>query len=232
MTAREHRAIAWHPDSKELSWLKALLFSLALIPFGYLVQAAWAGDLGTQPAEFIQRRTGFWTFSFLLLTLSISPLRSLTQWHWLLRLRRMLGLFAFFYAALHALSFVGFQHAFAVDEIARDISKRPFIAIGFAAFVLLTPLAATSNQVAIRQLGGSPLAGIAPQHLSDRHFGSHPLPVAKQGRCPDLANRRQCRTRRIAWLENQGTAAQGHTRYCTDHHQAATFFQAAAQVVI
>lgn len=154
MTAREHRAIAWHPDSKELSWLKALLFSLALIPFGCLVQAAWAGDLGTQPAEFIQRRTGFWTFSFLLLTLSISPLRSLTQWHWLLRLRRMLGLFAFFYAALHALSFVGFQHAFAVDEIARDILKRPFIAIGFAAFVLLIPLAATSNQVTIRQLGG------------------------------------------------------------------------------
>ena len=134
--------------------LKLALFLLALLPLGRLLWAAWTGDFGPNPVEFVQRWTGTWTFNFLLLTLCITALRVWTQWHWLLRLRRMLGLFTFFYATLHFLSFIGFDHSFDVDAIARDIFKRPFVTVGFAAFVLLIPLAATSNQWAIRKLGG------------------------------------------------------------------------------
>ena len=134
--------------------LKLALFLLALLPFGRLLWAAWTGDFGPNPVEFVQRWTGTWTLNFLLLTLCITPLRVWTQWHWLLRLRRMLGLFTFFYATLHFLSFIGFDHSFDVDAIAWDIFKRPFVTVGFAAFVLLIPLAATSNQWAIRKLGG------------------------------------------------------------------------------
>ena len=134
--------------------LRLALFLLALLPLGRLLWAAWNGDFGPNPVEFVQRWTGTWTFNFLLLTLCITPLRVWTQWHWLLRLRRMLGLFTFFYATLHFLSFIGFDHSFDVDAIARDIFKRPFVTVGFAAFVLLIPLAATSNQWAIRKLGG------------------------------------------------------------------------------
>ena len=134
--------------------LRLALFLLALLPLGRLLWAAWNGDFGPNPVEFVQRWTGTWIFNFLLLTLCISPLRVWTQWHWLLRLRRMLGLFTFFYATLHFLSFIGFDHSFDVDAIARDIFKRPFVTVGFAAFVLLIPLAATSNQWAIRKLGG------------------------------------------------------------------------------
>jgi sulfoxide reductase heme-binding subunit YedZ len=134
--------------------VKVALFLLALLPLGRLAWAAWTGDFGPNPVEFVQRWTGTWTFNFLLLTLCITPLRVWTQWHWLLRLRRMLGLFTFFYAMLHFLSFIGFDHSFVVDAIARDVFKRPFVTVGFAAFVLLIPLAATSNQWAIRKLGG------------------------------------------------------------------------------
>ncbi|QLQ26262.1 MAG: sulfoxide reductase heme-binding subunit YedZ [Dechloromonas sp.] len=143
------------PDSPApLARIKLAVFLLALLPLGRLLWAAWTGDFGPNPVEFVQRWTGSWTFNFLLLTLCITPLRVWTQWHWLLRLRRMLGLFTFFYATLHFLSFIGFDHAFALDAIARDIFKRPFVTVGFAAFVLLIPLAVTSNQWAIRNLGG------------------------------------------------------------------------------
>ncbi len=143
------------PDSPPpLARIKLALFLLALLPLGRLLWAAWTGDFGPNPVEFVQRWTGTWTFNFLLLTLCITPLRVWTQWHWLLRLRRMLGLFTFFYATLHFLSFIGFDHSFDIDAIARDIFKRPFVTVGFAAFVLLIPLAATSNQWAIRKLGG------------------------------------------------------------------------------
>ncbi len=146
--------MAWQPDNKQLSAIKATVFLLALAPFGRLLWAAWTGDFGANPVEFVQRWTGTWTFNLLLLTLCISPLRAMTQLHWLLRLRRMLGLFSFFYAMLHFLSFIGFDHAFELGDIARDIIKRPFVTVGFAAFLLLIPLAATSNQWAIRKLGG------------------------------------------------------------------------------
>jgi methionine sulfoxide reductase heme-binding subunit len=137
-----------------IAQLKAALFLLALLPLARLLWAAWTNDFGPNPVEFVQRWTGTWTLNLLLLTLCISPLRAYTQWHWLLRLRRMLGLFTFFYATLHFLSFIGFDHSFAVDEIAKDVFKRPFVTVGFAAFLLLIPLAATSNQWAIRKLGG------------------------------------------------------------------------------
>lgn len=134
--------------------IKAALFLICLLPACGLLWAAWTDNFGADPVEFVQRWTGSWTFNLLLATLCISPLRALTQQHWLLRLRRMLGLFTFFYGALHFLSFIGFDHAFAIDDIARDIFKRPFVIVGFAAFLLLIPLAATSNQWAIRKLGG------------------------------------------------------------------------------
>jgi sulfoxide reductase heme-binding subunit YedZ len=137
-----------------LGLIKAALFLISLLPAGRLAWAAWTGDFGAEPVEFVQRWTGTWTINFLLITLCISPLRAMTQQHWLLRLRRMLGLFTFFYAALHFLSFIGFDHAFAIDAIARDVFKRPFVTVGFAAFLLLIPLAATSNQWAVRKLGG------------------------------------------------------------------------------
>ena len=142
------------PNSQQLSLLKSLLFCLALLPLGRLAFAAYQDDFGPNPVEFIQRWTGTWTINFLMLTLCITPLRGITQWHWLTRLRRMLGLFTFFYATLHFLSFIGFDHDFAVDAIARDVLKRPFVTVGFAAFVLMLPLALTSNAYAIRKMGG------------------------------------------------------------------------------
>ncbi len=146
--------MSFNPTPRQLTGIKLAVFSLCLLPFVRLLWAAWTDDFGPNPVEFVQRWTGSWTFNLLLLTLCVSPLRGLTEWHWLLRLRRMLGLFTFFYAALHFLSFIGFDHLFEIDDIARDILKRPFVTVGFAAFVLLIPLAATSNQWAIRRLGG------------------------------------------------------------------------------
>jgi len=142
------------PDNRQLAQIKIALFLLCLLPAARLLWAAWTGNFGPNPVEFVQRWTGTWTLNLLLITLCVTPLRSLTQWHWLLRLRRMLGLFCFFYAALHFLAFIGFDHAFSIDEIARDIFKRPFVTVGFAAFLLLIPLAATSSNWAIRKLGG------------------------------------------------------------------------------
>lgn len=146
--------MTWQPDPKQLTLIKSVLFLLCLLPFGRLGYAAFTGDFGPNPVEFMQQFTGTWTFNFLLLTLTVTPLRAWTKAHWLTRLRRMLGLFTFFYACLHFATFIGFDHAFDVDSIARDVVKRPFVTVGFAAFVLLIPLAATSNAFAIRRLGG------------------------------------------------------------------------------
>lgn len=144
----------WQPNPTRLSQIKVALFLVALLPFLCLFAAGLFDGLGPNPVEFVQRHTGTWTFNFLLLTLCISPLRALTKAHWLIRLRRMLGLYTFFYGSLHFLSFIGFDHAFGLDEIARDIVKRPFITVGFTAYLLLLPLAATSSQFALRRLGG------------------------------------------------------------------------------
>jgi sulfoxide reductase heme-binding subunit YedZ len=142
------------PTDRQLLAIKAGVFLLCLMPLARLVWAAMTDDFGAEPVEFVQRWTGTWTFNLLLLTLCVTPLRVITKLHWLLRLRRTLGLFTFFYALLHFWSFIGFDHAFVVDDIARDILKRPFVTVGFAAFLLLIPLAASSNQWAIRKLGG------------------------------------------------------------------------------
>jgi len=135
--------------------LKALVFLLALVPFGRLaVLAVWFPDaLGANPAEFITRALGDWCLRFLLITLAVTPLRWITGWSWLLRLRRMLGLFAFFYALVHFTSYLAFDHVFDAVAILKDIVKRPFITVGFTALLLLIPLAATSTNAMVRRLG-------------------------------------------------------------------------------
>ena len=135
--------------------LKAFLFIAALLPLSYLVAGAFFFPdwLGANPAEYITRSLGDWTLRLLLLTLAVTPLRRIAGWTWLLRLRRMLGLFTFFYALLHLSSYVSFDHVFDVGEILKDIVKRPFITVGFTCFVLLIPLAATSTNAMVRRLG-------------------------------------------------------------------------------
>jgi methionine sulfoxide reductase heme-binding subunit len=134
--------------------LKALVFVLSLLPLAYYGWGAWHDTLGANPIETITRGMGTWTLNFLLITLAVTPLRKLTGWHAALRLRRMLGLFTFFYAVLHLTSYLWFDQFFDWGEIAQDILKRPFITVGMAAFMLLVPLAATSSNWAIRRLGG------------------------------------------------------------------------------
>ncbi len=133
---------------------KPVLFVAALLPFAWLVYGAVADQLGANPAEYLIRSTGDWTLRFLCLTLAITPLRVMAKLPPLLRFRRMLGLFTYFYVVLHFLGFAWLDMGFDPGEIAKDIVKRPFILVGFAAFVLLTPLAATSFNRAIRALGG------------------------------------------------------------------------------
>lgn len=134
--------------------LKSVLFVTALLPFARLVLFTWAERLGANPVEFITRNTGDWTLYFLCMTLAVTPLRRLTKWNWLINLRRMAGLFAFFYAVLHFTTFLWFDHFFDVQEMLKDVFKRPFITVGFAAFVLLIPLAVTSTNNMVKRLGG------------------------------------------------------------------------------
>jgi sulfoxide reductase heme-binding subunit YedZ len=134
--------------------LKLVVFILSLLPLAYYGWGAWHDTLGANPIEAVTRGMGTWTLNFLLITLAVTPLRKLTGWHAVLRLRRMLGLFTFFYAVLHLTSYLWFDQFFDWGEIAQDILKRPFITVGMAAFVLLVPLAATSSNFAIRRLGG------------------------------------------------------------------------------
>lgn len=136
-----------------LAWLKLAVFCAALLPLVRLVLAGVNDELGANPLETITRSTGDWTLYLLCITLSVTPLRRLTGWAWPLRLRRMLGLFAFFYAALHFTAFLWFDHFFDLEAMWRDVLKRPFITVGFIAFVLLIPLAATSTDAMIRKLG-------------------------------------------------------------------------------
>jgi sulfoxide reductase heme-binding subunit YedZ len=140
---------------QQIRWLvKPVVFAACLIPFALLAIRVLNDDLGTNPIEMLNRYTGDWTLRFLLLTLAVTPLRKLGGWHWLMRLRRMLGLFAFFYASLHFLSWIWIDQYFDLDAIVADIAKRPFITLGFACFVLLIPLAATSTNAMVRRLGG------------------------------------------------------------------------------
>lgn len=132
---------------------KPLLFVAALMPFAWLLWGALTQNLGPNPAEALIRSTGDWTLRFLCLVLAVTPLRVLTATPALARLRRMLGLFVYFYAMVHMLCYAWLDMAFALGDIARDIVKRPFILVGFLALLLLTALAATSFNRAIRLLG-------------------------------------------------------------------------------
>jgi sulfoxide reductase heme-binding subunit YedZ len=145
--------MAWSPRSTQLAWLKAAVFVLCLVPFGRLVYGAVANTLGANPIETITRSTGWWTLFLLMVTLGVTPLRRWTTANWLLRLRRMLGLFAFFYASVHLLTFVWFDHWFDVAAILKDVVKRPFVTVGFAAYLLFLPLAFTSTNAMVRRLG-------------------------------------------------------------------------------
>lgn len=134
--------------------VRAALFVLALIPFAELVRLGFAGGLGANPVEFVLRWLGTWTLVALLATLSITPLRWVTGWAWLIRLRRMLGLYAFFYGTLHVISYVWIDHFFDWAEIVSDIVKRPYLTFGFVGYVLMIPLAITSTNAMVRRLGG------------------------------------------------------------------------------
>lgn len=136
-----------------IGWLKPALFVVSLVPFLRLFVLGFQGGLGANPIEFITHSTGFWALTFLCLTLTVTPLRRLTGWQALIRLRRMLGLFAFFYACAHLVTYVWFDQWFSLEEIAKDIWKRPFITVGFTAFLLLVPLAVTSTNRMMRRLG-------------------------------------------------------------------------------
>jgi sulfoxide reductase heme-binding subunit YedZ len=133
---------------------KPLLFAASLLPFAWLFYGAFADQLGANPAEALIRSTGDWTLRFLCLTLAVTPLRTWTGWHALARLRRMLGLFTFFYGCLHFLAFAWLDMGFELAAILKDIGKRPFILVGTLALLLMLPLAATSFNRAIKALGG------------------------------------------------------------------------------
>ena len=125
-----------------------------MLPLLALTYRATNGALGANPVEAILRSLGTWTLVLLLATLAITPLRWLTGWAWLLRLRRMLGLYSFFYALLHVVAFAWLDHWFEWPAIVADVVKRPYLTFGFAAFVLMIPLAATSTNAMVRRLGG------------------------------------------------------------------------------
>lgn len=132
---------------------KPVLLLLGLLPLAWLFYGALTDNLGANPAEYLSRATGDWTLRFLCLTLAVTPLRVLAGLPPLARFRRMLGLFTYFYVVLHLLAYAWFDQGFDLAEIGKDIAKRPFILVGFAGFVLLTPLAATSFNRAIKTLG-------------------------------------------------------------------------------
>ncbi len=136
-----------------MRYLKPAIFLTCLLPLALLVWDGFHDALGANPIETITHRTGDWTLRFLLITLTMTPLRRLLGWNGALRLRRMLGLFAFFYACLHFLTYLVLDQFFDWDAIIRDIAKRPYITIGFSAFVLLIPLAVTSTKAMMRRLG-------------------------------------------------------------------------------
>jgi sulfoxide reductase heme-binding subunit YedZ len=140
--------------SRLVSIIKVVVFVAALLPLAWLAWKTLHNDLGANPVEFITHATGDWALIFLLLSLVITPLRKLAKFPDLIRFRRMLGLYAFFYASLHLLTFTGLDHHFNWVEVLPDVYKRPFVTAGFTAWVLMVPLALTSTAWSIRKLGG------------------------------------------------------------------------------
>lgn len=130
------------------------LFVLALLPFVELLRLGFTHGLGANPVEFVLRWLGTWTLVALLVTLAVTPVRWVTGWAWLVRLRRMLGLYAFFYGTLHVTTYVWIDHFFDWASIVTDITKRPYLTFGFFAYLLMVPLALTSTNAMVRRLGG------------------------------------------------------------------------------
>ncbi|KQR84881.1 sulfite oxidase [Burkholderia sp. Leaf177] len=173
------------------NWIKPAkiaVFLSGLYPLARIVLLGFTGGLGANPIEFITRSTGLWTLVFLCITLAVTPVRRLTGLNALLRFRRMLGLFAFFYVALHFTTYIWFDKWFDVFAILKDIAKRPFIMVGFAAFVLLIPLAITSPKAMVRKLGRRwqtlhkliyPIAALAILHFWWMKAGKHDLILPK-----------------------------------------------------
>lgn len=135
------------------TYVKPLVFVICLVPLAMLVWDGFHDALGANPVEKITHRTGDWSLRFLLITLAVTPLRKLFGWKQLIKLRRMFGLFAFFYVCIHFSVYIVFDHFFDLNEIAKDILKRPYVTVGFAAFVLLIPLAVTSTNKMMKRLG-------------------------------------------------------------------------------
>lgn len=154
---------------------KPLVFVASLLPFAWLFYGALTNNLGANPAEYLSRATGDWTLRFLCLTLAVTPVRVEAKLPTLQRFRRMLGLFTYFYVVLHFLAYSWFDQGFDLGDIAKDITKRPFILVGFTAFLLLTPLAATSFNRAVKAMGAKrwqalhrlvyPVAGLGILHF-------------------------------------------------------------------
>ena len=138
---------------RRIAVVKAGLFAAALVPFAALAFNAFTGGLGANPVEAITHTTGEWTLRLLLATLAVTPLRHLTGWMWLTRLRRMVGLFAFFYLMLHFATYAVLDASLDLAYIVEDVAARLYITAGFAAFVMLVPLAATSTNAMVRRLG-------------------------------------------------------------------------------
>ncbi|MEG1968914.1 MAG: protein-methionine-sulfoxide reductase heme-binding subunit MsrQ [Burkholderiaceae bacterium] len=151
------RVLSWVPAALSARTMKAVKGAVFVGSLYELARLAWlaaANGLGANPVELIERGLGTAALVMLLLTLAISPLRWLTGWAWLLRLRRMLGLYAFFYAVLHVTAYVWLDHWFDWQAVWLDIVKRPYLSFGAAAFVLMIPLAVTSTHAWVRRLGG------------------------------------------------------------------------------
>ena len=139
-------------NKQQIAYIKALVWLLALLPLARLVWLGVNDDLGANPVEFVEHSTGTWALVFLLITLSMTPIRLLTGQVWQIQLRRMLGLFMFFYACLHIITYVWLDFNFLWDELFMDVTKHPRILVGFAAFLLTIPLAITSNSYMIKRL--------------------------------------------------------------------------------
>ena len=146
-------SVLTHPTPRQFTGIKVFVFVLCLIPLGQMVHGIVTDSLGANPFEAVTRGLGDWALRLLLVTLAVTPLRRFTGFNWLLRVRRMLGLFTFFYAALHMLTYVWLDQFFDWPFILKDIVKRPFITVGFLSFVLLILLAVTSTNAMMKRLG-------------------------------------------------------------------------------
>lgn len=139
-------------SKQQIIYIKAAVWLLALLPLARLIWLGFNDNLGANPIEFVEHSTGTWALVFLLVTLSMTPIRLLTGQVWQIQLRRLLGLFMFFYACLHITTYVWLDFNFIWDEIVKDVAKHPRILVGFAAFLFTIPLAATSNSYMIKRL--------------------------------------------------------------------------------